>query len=173
MTVKPPADRGVSTRYAAWSEEEALRVIRALPAMRGALLPMLEALQEEFGYVDPSAVALVANELNLSRADVHGVLTFYANLRTSPPGEVRVEVCRGEACQSVGAHALAEHALSSLGVGFKETTSDGSVTLDEVFCLGNCALGPTVRVNGRLHGRVNTAKFDELVRDGDRSRSSA
>jgi formate dehydrogenase subunit gamma len=159
----------VLTRYAAWSEGEALHVIRALPARRGALLPMLQALQEVFGYVDPSAVALVANELNLSRADVHGVLTFYADLRSSPPGEVRVEVCRGEACQSVGAHALAEHAVSSLGLGFKETAADGSITLDEVFCLGNCALGPTVRVDGSLHGRVHAAKFDQLVRDGARN----
>jgi formate dehydrogenase subunit gamma len=115
--------------------------------------------------VHPKAVALVAHELNLSRADVHGVLTFYSDLRTSPPGEVRVQVCRGEACQSLGGHALAEHAVRSLGVGFGETAADGSVTLDEVFCLGNCALGPTVCVNGRLHGRVHAARLDRLIRD--------
>lgn len=168
MTLKTPAGRDVPPCYAAWSKEAALEVIRALPAQRGPLLPMLQALQETFGYVDPGAVALVADELNLSRADVHGVLTFYADLRSSPPGEMRVQVCRGEACQSVGAHALAEHAISSLGVGFAETTADGSVTLDEVFCLGNCALGPTVRVNGRLHGRVHATRFDQLIRHGAR-----
>lgn len=168
MTVELPAERDVSANYVTWSEEAAREVIRALPAQRGPLLPMLQALQETFGYVHPSAVALVANELNLSRADVHGVLTFYADLRSSPPGEMRVQVCRGEACQSVGGHTLAEHAVSSLGVGFAETAGDGSVTLDEVFCLGNCALGPTVRVNGRLHGRVHAAKFDQLLRDGAR-----
>lgn len=166
MTVKPPADHDVVARYVPWSEEAALAVIRALPALRGPLLPVLHALQESFGYVDPKAVALVAHELNLSRADVHGVLTFYSDLRTSPPGEVRVQVCRGEACQSVGGHALAEHAVSSLRVGFGETAADGSVTLDEVFCLGNCALGPTIRVNGRLHGRVHAAQLDRLIRDG-------
>jgi len=163
MTAKPATAEGPSTRYAPWSEEVALGVIRAQPTMRGALLPMLQALQERFGYVDPGAVALIADELNLSRADVHGVLTFYADLRTSPPGEVRVEVCRGEACQSLGAHVLAEHAEITIGVRFKETTSDGSITLDEVFCFGNCALGPTVRVDGCLHGRVDPARFDELL----------
>jgi formate dehydrogenase subunit gamma len=165
MTVKPPADRDLAPRYVPWSEEAALAVMRALPALRGPLLPVLHALQESFGYVDPKAVALVAHELNLSRADVHGVLTFYSDLRTSPPGEVRVQVCRGEACQSVGGHALAEHAVSSLSVGFGETAADGSVTLEEVFCLGNCAVGPTVRVNGRLHGRVHAAGLDRLIRD--------
>lgn len=168
MTAKLPADR-----HAPWSEEVTLSVIRALAAQRGPLLPVLHALQETFGYVDPKAVAHVARELNLSRADVHGVVTFYSDLRSSPPGEVRVQVCRGEACQSVGGHALAEHAARSLDLGFGETAADGSVTLDEVFCLGNCALGPTVCVNGRLHGRVHGAKLDQLISDsaltGDRT----
>jgi formate dehydrogenase subunit gamma len=155
---------GVSN-YLPWSEEAALAVMRALPAMRGPLLPVLHALQETFGYVDPHAVTLVAHALNLSRADVHGVLTFYSDLRTSPPGEVRVQVCRGEACQSVGAHALAEHAAQSLNVGFSETAVDRSVSLDEVFCLGNCALGPSVCVNGRLYGRVHADRLDGLIRE--------
>jgi formate dehydrogenase subunit gamma len=96
---------------------------------------------------------------------VYGVVTFYADLRSSPPGRVRIQVCRGEACQSVGGHALAKHATRSLNLGFGETATDGSVTLDEVFCLGNCALGPTVCVNGRLHGRVHGNKFDQLIGD--------
>jgi len=156
----------VSLRHVPWSPEVALETIRAHAEQRGPLLPVLLALQETFGYVDPRSVPLVAKALNLSRADVHGVLTFYADLRSTLPGRVRVQVCRGEACQSVGAHALAEHATSSLGVDFGETTADGSLTLDEVFCLGNCALGPTVTVNGRLHGRVNGDELDRLVRDG-------
>jgi formate dehydrogenase subunit gamma len=126
-------------------------------------LPVLHALQQTFGYVDLRAVPLVARALNLSRADVYGVLTFYSDLRSTPPGRVRVQVCRGEACQSVGGHAVAEHATRSLGVGFGQTAADGSLTLDEVFCLGNCALGPAVTVNGRLHGRVHPAGLDRLV----------
>jgi formate dehydrogenase subunit gamma len=155
-----------SQQHLLWSQEVALETIRSSADQRGPLLPVLHALQETFGYVDPRAVPLVAKALNVSRADVHGVLTFYSDLRSSLPGKVRIQVCRGEACQSVGAHALAGHATSSLGVHFGETTADGSVTLEEVFCLGNCALGPSVSVNGRLRGRVNPADFDHLVNDG-------
>ena len=173
MTLEPPVDVDVAPHYVPWSEDAALSVMRALPAVRGPLLPVLHALQESFGYVDQRAVALVALELNLSRADVHGVLTFYSDFRTSPPGEVRVQVCRGEACQAMGGHALAEHAVASLNLGFGETAVDGSVTLDEVFCLGNCALGPTVRVNGRLYGRVNAVRLDDLIRDSSASEELA
>jgi formate dehydrogenase subunit gamma len=159
----------VSLLQSPWSEDVALETIGAHAAKRGPLLPVLHALQEAFGFVDPRAVPLVAKALNISRADVYGVLTFYSDLRSSPPGRVRVQVCRGEACQSVGGHALAEHATSSLGVDFGGTTADGSLTLDEVFCLGNCALGPTVTVNGRLHGRVGAAGLDRLVDDSTSS----
>ena len=156
----------VSPRHAPWSPEVALDTIGAHAGQRGPLLPVLHALQETFGYVDPRAVPLVAQTLNLSRAEVYGVLTFYSDLRSTPPGRVRVQVCRGEACQSVGAHALAQHATTAIGVEFGGTTADGSVTLDEVFCLGNCALGPTVTVDGHLHGRVRAADLDRLVLDG-------
>jgi formate dehydrogenase subunit gamma len=163
----------VSPRHSTWSQEVALETIGAHAAQRGPLLPVLHALQETFGYVDPRAVPLVAKTLNLSRAEVYGVLTFYSDLRSTPPGRVRVQVCRGEACQSVGAHALARHATSSLGVDFGGTTADGSVTLDEVFCLGNCALGPTITVNGHLRGRVQAAELDRLVRDSARGDTAA
>ena len=153
----------VSQRHAPWSPDVALEAIGAHAAQRGPLLPVLHALQETFGYVDPRAVPLVAKALNLSRAEVYGVLTFYPDLRSTPPGKIRVQVCRGEAYQSVGGHDLAEHATSSLGIDFGGTTADGSVTLDEVFCLGNCALGPTVTVDGRLHGRVLAADLDLLL----------
>lgn len=155
----------VSPRHAPWSPDVALETIGAHAGQRGPLLPVLHALQETFGHVDPRAVPLVAKALNLSRAEVYGVLTFYPDLRSTPPGKVRVQVCRGEACQSVGGHVLAEHATSSLGVDFGGTAADGSVTLDEVFCLGNCALGPTVTVDGHLHGRVHSAELDRLVGD--------
>jgi formate dehydrogenase subunit gamma len=159
----------VSPRHAPWSEEVALDTIGAHAGRRGPLLPVLHALQETFGYVDPRAVPLVAKTLNLSRAEVHGVLTFYSDLRSTPPGLVRVQICRGEACQSVGAHALAQHATKALGVDFGGTSADGSVTLDEVFCLGNCALGPTVTVGGQLHGRIRAAELDRLIRDSTMS----
>ena len=141
--------------------------IRALTAARagdeGPLLLVLQEIQHEFGYVDPSWVPFVADELNLSRAEVHGVLTFYSDLRTTPPGHSDIKVCRAEACQSVGAHALAAHAQERLGIGFGETTSDGAITLHQVFCLGNCALGPAIQVDGRMIGRVDNGRFDAIV----------
>jgi formate dehydrogenase subunit gamma len=130
---------------------------------RGALLPVLHAVQAEFGRVDPAVVPILADELNLSRAEVHGVISFYRDFRTEPAGRSRIRVCRAEACQSVGAEALAAHARARLGVGFGETTPDGAVTLDEVFCLGNCALGPSVQVGDRVHGRVSPERLDALI----------
>lgn len=146
-----------------WSLEAAARVIDEHAGVRGPLLPVLHALQEEFGYVDPSAIPLVARALNLSRADVHGVVTFYKDFRTTPPGARTVAVCRGEACQSRGGRGLADHARARLGVAFGETTPDGATTLDQVFCLGMCAVAPAVMVDGRVLGRVDTAAFDGLV----------
>ena len=155
-------------QHAPWSHEVALRTIEAAAGQRGPLLPTLLALQARFGYVDARAVPLVAAALNLSRADVYGVLTFYPDLRSTPPGAVRVQVCRGEACQSVGGRALADHATSHLRLDFGQSAPDGSLTLEEVFCLGNCALGPAVTVNGQLHGRVQAAQLDAMVRDSTR-----
>jgi formate dehydrogenase subunit gamma len=146
-----------------WSVEAAEHVIAEHAAVRGPLLPVLRALQEEFGYVDPAAIPLVATALNVSRADVHGVVSFYKDFRTSPPGARTVAVCRGEACQSRGGRALADHARERLGVGFGETTPDGAVSLDEVFCLGMCAVSPAVMVDGRPLGRVDADLLDGLV----------
>ncbi len=149
-----------------WDEREAAAVVAANAGQAGPLLPVLRALQEAFGYVDPRAVPLVADALNVSRAEVHGVLGFYADLRTAPAGERVVRVCRAEACQASGAGALVAHACDRLGVGLGETTADGAVTLEQVFCLGNCALSPSVMVDGRVVGRVDAARFDELVAAG-------
>jgi formate dehydrogenase subunit gamma len=146
-----------------WSAEAAARVVAEHAHLRGPLLPVLHALQEEFGYIDPEAVPIVAKALNLSRADVHGVLTFYSDFRTTPPGRRTIAVCRGEACQSVGGRALADHATSSLGVGFGGTTPDGEVTLDQVFCLGLCSVAPAALVDGRVVGRLDADAFDGLV----------
>ena len=126
-------------------------------------MPILHELQDVFGHIEPRAVDVVAAELNLSKADVYGVVTFYKDFRAEPPGRSAIQVCRGEACQSMGAERLARHAREHLGVDFGGTTSDGAVTLEQVFCLGNCALSPAVMIDGRLKGRVDEAGFDNLV----------
>jgi formate dehydrogenase subunit gamma len=128
-------------------------------ADRGPLLPVLHDLQHEFGYVPPEAVPLLANELNLSRADVHGVLTFYRDFRDAPAAAT-VRVCRGEACQAVGAEALAEQARARLD---RTHLTSGTIRVDHVFCLGNCALGPSVEVNGTVYGRVDAGQLDTLM----------
>jgi formate dehydrogenase subunit gamma len=154
---------GAEGTWPEWSPERATEVVLAHAAERGPLLPVLHALQAEFGYLDERAIPLVAELLNLSRADVHGVATFYHDFRTTPPGPVHVRVCRAEACQSLGAHELAAHATSSLGADWGGTSADGAVTVDQVFCLGNCALGPSVMVGDRLYGRVDAERLDRLV----------
>ena len=155
-------------QHTPWSAQVAQEAISVHATQRGPLLPVLRALQETFGYVDPRAVPLVATALNLSRADVHGVLTFYSDLRSTPPGRIRVQVCRGEACQAVGGHGLAAHATRTLGLDFGQTAADGSLTLDEVFCLGNCALGPSILVEEQPFGLVDTTLLDELVAEARR-----
>jgi formate dehydrogenase subunit gamma len=149
-----------------WSPERTRAIVAAHRHERGALIPILHAHVAEFGHVDPRAVPVLAHELNLSRAEVHGVVTFYRDFRTEPPGRTQVGVCRGEACQSVGAEALLAHARARLGVEPGQTSPDGSVSLTEVFCLGDCALGPAVTVDGRLFGRVDPGRFDDLVASG-------
>ena len=154
-----------SSSYVPWSEERAGALIDKHRNARGPLMPILHALQEEFGHIDPRAVELLAEELNLSKAEVYGVITFYKDFRSEPPGASMIQVCRAEACQSMGAEHLARHAREHLGIEFGETTSDGAISLEQVFCLGNCALSPAVMVDGRLKGRVDEALFDELVAD--------
>jgi formate dehydrogenase subunit gamma len=138
-------------------------IATTLRDVRGPLLPILHAVQEDLGYVDPADVPVIADVLNLSVAEVHGVVTFYRDFRRAPAGRTTVRICQAEACRSVGAEALGEHAKRRTGVGCGETTSDGAITLDEVFCLGNCALAPAVQVDERLHGRVSPARFDALL----------
>ena len=129
----------------------------------GALLPVLHAIQARFGHVPAGAVAIVADVLNLSRADVHGVVTFYHDFRAAPPGRHVVKLCRAEACQAVGARTLERHAKAALAVGFGETTADGAITLEPVYCLGNCAAGPSMMIDGEPLGRVDAAAFDAAV----------
>ena len=132
-------------------------------ALPGGLLPILHAVQEALGFVPPDAVPLIAHELNLSRAEVHGVVSFYHYFRTERGGRHVVHVCRAEACQSLGAAALEAHAKKSLGVDYHGTSADGAVTLEPVYCLGNCALGPSLMIDEELQGRVSPQRFDELI----------
>jgi formate dehydrogenase subunit gamma len=129
----------------------------------GALLPILHGIQDAIGYVPPEAVPVIAHSLNLSRAEVHGVVSFYHHFRESPPGRHTIRICRAEACQAVGAEALIAHAQRQLGIGFHETTADGAITLEPVYCLGNCALSPALLDGEEIHGRVTREQFDALV----------
>ena len=123
--------------------------------LEGPLLPILHAVQAEFGHVPEAAVPLIAAALNLGRAEVHGVVSFYHDFRKAPAGRHVVRLCRSEACQSMGGVALAAEVAEKLGIGFHETRADGAVTLDEVFCLGLCACGPSAMVDGELIGRAD------------------
>ena len=129
----------------------------------GPLLEVLHAVQAAFGCVPADAVPLIAGVLNLSRAEVHGVVSFYHHFRGAPSGRHTVQLCRAEACQSMRGRALEAHATRRLGIAMNATTADGAVTLEPVYCLGNCALAPAMLIDGELHGRVDAARFDSLV----------
>ena len=129
----------------------------------GALLPVLHEIQGKLGHVPPDAVPMIAAALNLSRAEVHGVMSFYHDFRTEPAGEHTVHLCRAEACQAMGARELERHVHERLGIGFGETTSNGMFSLEPVYCLGNCACPPSLRIDDEIHARVSAEKFDELI----------
>jgi formate dehydrogenase subunit gamma len=139
-------------------------IATALADQPGALLPVLHAVQDEFGYVAPAAVPHIANALNLSRAEVHGVISFYHLIRSEPPGRRTVYICRAESCQASGGLALEEHARNTLGIDWHQTTPDGEVSLEPVYCLGNCACSPSVMVDDKLYSRVDTARLHELLK---------
>ncbi|MGE0095427.1 MAG: formate dehydrogenase subunit gamma [Alphaproteobacteria bacterium] len=148
--------------YTPWQPEIAKALIDERRAMPGAVIPILHALQDCFGYVDKAAVPMIAEALNLTRAEVHGVITFYHDFRSAPPGRHVVKVCRAESCQSMGCDSLIAHIENKVGATLKHTAADGSVTLEPVYCLGNCALSPALMWNGELHGRMTSQKFDRL-----------
>ncbi len=129
----------------------------------GGLLPMLHALQNALGYIPTDLVPEIAAALNLSRAEVHGVISFYHDFRTGERGANTLQICRAEACQAVGGRALEQFARERLGVDFGETTTDGRVTLEAVYCLGNCACSPSVSLNGEVHARVDEQVLDTLL----------
>ena len=129
----------------------------------GPLLPLLHAVQDHFGHVPPQAVPQIAQALNLSRAEVHGVISYYHHFRQAPPGRHVVQVCRAEACQACGAEELLAHAERVLGCASGTTRADGAVTLEPVYCLGLCASSPAMQVDGRLQGRATPAQLDALA----------
>ena len=134
-----------------------------LKKLPGALLPILHAVQETLTFIPKDAVPLIAKELNLSIAEVHGVVTFYHYFLQERPGRSVVHLCRAEACQALGSVALEAHVKARLGVDYHGTTGDGAITLEPVYCLGNCALGPSIMIDQQLHGRVTAERFDALV----------
>ncbi|HEY4041409.1 MAG TPA: formate dehydrogenase subunit gamma [Rhodopila sp.] len=146
-----------------WNSDRADAIIAANLNLEGAALPILHALQGVFGCLPLDAEPLVAAALNLTRAEVHGIVTFYHEFRRTPPGRHVLRVCRAEACQSVGGDQTSAHLRRALGVGWHETTADGAVTIEPVFCLGLCATGPAALVDGRPVGRLNPARVDQML----------
>ncbi|MDB5395322.1 MAG: synthase subunit [Rhodospirillales bacterium] len=146
-----------------WEEARAREIIAAHATESGSTLRILHALQEAFGFIPEAAIPLIAEALNLSRAEIHGVVTFYHDFRRELPGRHVLKLCRAEACQSMGGDALGARARAKLGVNWGETTRDGRVTLDAVFCLGLCATAPSAMINNRLVGRLTQSRLDALI----------
>jgi formate dehydrogenase subunit gamma len=138
-------------------------LVARFAALPGPLLPLLHAVQEEIGYIPAQAVPRIAAGLNLSRADVHGVISFYHYFRQHQPGRHVVQLCRAEACQAVNCETTEVHAKRALGVDYHGTSADGQFTLEAVYCLGNCAAGPSMMIDDKLYGRVTPARLDQLL----------
>ena len=154
--------------YEPWDETRGAEIIAEHARQEGATLVILHALQEAFGYVPEAAIPLVAQALNLSRAEVHGVFTFYHDFRHKPAGRHVLKLCRAEACQAAGGDALAARAESRLGVSLGNTTADDRVTLEPIYCLGLCATAPSAMLDGRLVGRLDEKRLDALVAEAQR-----
>tara|TARA_B100001146_G_C15960612_1_gene339599 strand:- start:84 stop:548 length:465 start_codon:yes stop_codon:yes gene_type:complete len=147
------------------SEVMILEIAERHASRPGPLLPLLHAIQDEMGFIPSRAVPIVAEVLNLSRAEVHGVISFYHLLRETPPGRQILYLCRAEACQAMGARDLERHAKEKLGVDFHETTPDGRYSLEPIYCLGNCACSPAIMIDDFVYGRVTPKRFDMLVKE--------
>ena len=146
-------------------QEQVRDIAEAHAGERGPLLPVLHAIQHQIGWIDPEAVPVVAGVLNLSRAEVHGVVTYYADFRTTPPPRLEVQLCRAEACQANGCEGVVDHARQRFGIDVGAETGDGTVGLAEVFCLGLCGVGPAARVGDRLLARLDADALDAAVDD--------
>lgn len=159
MNVRSSADDFVSRTQA---------IVAEFKGLEGPLLPILHALQESFGFVPDEAKPVLAEALNLSRAEVHGVVSFYHDFRAHPSGRHVLKLCRAEACQSRGGDALADRVRELLGIDFHETTPDGAITLEPVYCLGLCACAPAAMLDGNLHGRLDAEGLEDLVAEARR-----
>ncbi|SFU17951.1 formate dehydrogenase subunit gamma [Mesorhizobium sp. YR577] len=143
----------------------AAAIIDEMKALEGPLLPILHEIQEEFGHVPAETLPIIAKALNISNAEVHGVVTFYHDYRNHPAGRHVLKVCRAEACQSMGGDAIAAQISQALGIGFHETAKDNSVTLEPVYCLGLCACAPAAMLDGEVIGRLDADKIEEIVQE--------
>lgn len=143
--------------------ETVRNLVAQVSAEPDALLPLLQDVQARLGHVPKAAIPLIAKALNLSRAEVHGVVTFYHDFHEEPTAEHVVQFCMAEACQAVGCRSLAAHAQETLGVGFHHATPDGRIQVESAYCFGNCAAGPTVRIGDRVYGRMTNESFDALM----------
>jgi formate dehydrogenase subunit gamma len=151
-----------------WEAARAAEIVAEFAHQDGATLVILHALQEAFGYVPEPTIPMIAEALNLSRAEVHGVFTFYHEFRKQPAGRHVLKLCRAEACQAAGGDALAARAEQKLGVSIGKTSADGAVTLEPIYCLGLCATAPSAMIDGRVVGRLDAAKLDALVAEAQR-----
>jgi len=147
-------------RHSHPTSDELQALIDAQMSLEGPLLPILHAIQDTYGHVPETALPLIAETLNLTQAEVHGVMSFYHDFRKAPAGRHVVKICRAEACQSMGANALSEAVLDKLGIGWGGTTTDGRVTVEAVYCLGLCACAPAAMIGDRLIGRADAARID-------------
>lgn len=149
--------------YQPWDKTRAVEIIDEAAKQDGACMPILHAIQRTFGYVPEEALPMIAQTLNLSRAEVYGVFSFYHDFRDRPAGRHVMKLCRAEACQSMGADALHKHAQDKLRVGWGETTTDGKVTLEAVYCLGLCACAPSAMIDGKVYGGLDNVKLGKLI----------
>ena len=154
--------------YDPWDEARGAEIIDSLSHLEGGVVEILHAIQRAFGYVPEPAIPMVAQALSLSRAEVHGVFTFYHDFRKQPAGRHVLKLCRAEACQAAGGDALAARAEARLGVSLGNTTADERVTLEPIYCLGLCATAPSAMLDGRLVGRLDEARIDALVAEAQR-----
>ena len=140
-------------------------IIAELKDKAGALLPILHGIQDALGYIPADSVPAIAQALNLSRAEVHGVISFYHYFRDTPPGKHTIHLCRAESCQSMGSEKLEAHVKAKLGIDYHETTTDGQFSLEPVYCLGNCACSPAMQIGHEIYGRVSAESFDATIND--------
>jgi formate dehydrogenase subunit gamma len=139
------------------------RAVEKYAETPGGLLPLLHEIQASLGYIPKTSVPMIASGMGLSRAEVHGVISFYHDFHDEPRGETTIHLCRAEACQAMGSRLLEKHVKSRLGVDFGGTTKDGRYTLEPVYCLGNCACSPSIRIGDDVHARVDADRFDQLL----------